>query len=149
MNSKEYLANEAERLYVYDYNTVDEIASKMKISAKTVCRWKEKFEWEVKRKSYLKSKQSFHEEMYEFARKMMKDITTDMENGEKVDTGRFHAFCRLIPMFVKAKDYEDIVAKKEIPQAKPRGLTDDIVAEIEENILGLVPNDRNENNEEE
>ena len=52
-------------------------------------------------------------------------------------------------MFVKAKDYEDIVAKKEIPQAKPRGLTDDIVAEIEENILGIVPNDRNENNEEE
>ena len=59
-----------------------------------------------------------------------------------------YAFLKMVPMFIKAKNYEDEVSDKE-NKPKPKGLTDDIVAEIEENILGIVPNDRNENNEEE
>lgn len=143
MNSKEYLVNEAERLYVYDYNTVDEISSKIKISAKTVCRWKDKYDWETKRKSFLKSKQTFHEELYEFARKLMNGIATDIDAGEKVDPGRMYAFCRILPMFVKVKDYEDLTTKKETKKSNNKGLTDDIVAQIEEDILGITPNDRN------
>lgn len=143
MNSKEYLANEAERLYVYDYNSVDEISTKMNVSQKTVCRWKEKFDWEHKRKSFLKSKQSFHQELYEFARKLMKDISADMDSGEKIDPGRMYAFCRIIPMFTKVKDYEDVVAKK-ADNDKPKGLTPELIAQIEEEVLGITPNDQNE-----
>ena len=110
--------------------------------------WKEKYGWETAKRNFLKSKQTFHEEMYEFARKLMRDITADMESGERVDTGRLYAFLKMVPMFIKAKNYEDEVSDKE-NKPKPKGLTDDIVAEIEENILGIVPNDRNENNEEE
>ena len=139
MNKKDYHLNEAERLYVYDYNTVDEIASKLGISTKTVCRWKDRYDWEYKRKSFLKSKQAFHEELYEFARKIMKDITADMESGEKVDPGRFYAFCRLLPMFGKVKDYEDIVAKKPEKETQ-KGLTPEIIARIEEEILGIPQN---------
>ena len=137
MNSKEYLANEAERLYVYDYNSVDEISAKMNVSQKTICRWKEKFDWEHKRKSFLKSKQSFHQELYEFARKLMKDISADMDNGEKIDPGRMYAFCRIIPMFTKVKDYEDVVAKK-ADNDKPKGLTPELIAQIEEEVLGIT-----------
>lgn len=147
MNNKEYLANEAERLYVISCNTVDEIASKLNISTKTVCRWKEKFDWERKKLSYTRSKQCFHEELYEFARKLMKDITADMDAGEKVDPGRMYAFCKVIPMFVKVKDYEDIISKKEKKEA-PRGLTPELVARIEEEVLGITPNDYNEETEE-
>lgn len=143
MNSKEYLANEAERLYVYDYNSVDEISTKMNVSQKTVCRWKEKFDWEHKRKSFLKSKQSFHQELYEFARKLMKDISADMDSGEKIDPGRMYAFCRIIPMFTKVKDYEDVVAKK-ANNDKPKGLTPELIAQIEEEVLGITPNEQDE-----
>lgn len=143
MNSKEYLANEAERLYVYDYNSVDEISTKMNVSQKTVCRWKEKFDWEHKRKSFLKSKQSFHQELYEFARKLMKDISADMDSGEKIDPGRMYAFCRIIPMFTKVKDYEDVVAKK-ADNDKPKGLTPELIAQIEEEVLGITPNEQDE-----
>ena len=140
MNNKEYLANEAERLYVIDCNTVDEIASKLNISTKTVCRWKDKFNWESKKLSYVRSKQCFHEELYEFARKLMKDITADMEAGEKVDPGRMYAFCKVIPMFAKVKNYEDIVSKKEKKETQ-RGLTPELIARIEEEVLGITPND--------
>lgn len=148
MNNKEYLANEAERLYVISCNTVDEIASKLDISTKTVCRWKEKFDWGRKKLSYTRSKQCFHEELYEFARKLMKDISADIDSGEKVDPGRMYAFCKVIPMFAKVKDYEDIVSKKEKKET-PRGLTPELIAQIEEEVLGITPNDYNEETEEE
>ena len=134
--SKQYNLSEAERLYVFDLNTVEEIAEKLHLSEKTVSRWKLKYDWEYKKKKYLKSKQCFHEELYEFARKIMKDISADMESGDKVDSGRFYAFCRILPMFVKVKDYEDVVARKNEPQ-KPKGLTADIIAQIEEEVLGI------------
>lgn len=140
MNSKEYLSNEAERLYVYDYNSVDEIASKINVSPKTVCRWKEKFDWEAKRKSFLKSKQSFHDELYEFARKLMKDISCDMDNDEKIDPGRMYAFCRIIPMFTKVKDYEDVMLKSDRKET-PRGLTPELIQKIEEEVLGITHNE--------
>lgn len=149
MNNKEYLANEAERLYVIDCNTVDEIASKLNISTKTVCRWKDKFDWAKKKLNYSRSKQCFHEELYEFARKLMKDISADIDAGEKIDPGRMYAFCRVIPMFVKVKDYEDVVSKKE-KKNTPRGLTPELVARIEEEVLGITPNvDYEEETEEE
>lgn len=149
MNNKEYLANEAERLYVISCNTVDEIASKLNISTKTVCRWKDKFDWEQKKLSYTRSKQCFHEELYEFARKLMDGISADLEAGEKVDPGRMYAFCRVIPMFAKVKDYEDVVSKKDKKPTTPRGLTPDVVAQIEEEVLGIIPNDNTEYQDEE
>ena len=66
----------------------------------------------------------------------MKDISADMESGDKVDPGRMYAFCRILPMFVKVKDYEDIISRKNEPQ-KPKGLTADIIAQIEEEVLGI------------
>lgn len=92
MNSKEYLLNEAERLFIYEFKTIDEIASELNLSTKTICRWKEKSDWDHKRKIFLKSKQTFHQELYEFARKLMKDISADMEAGEKIDPGRSMRF---------------------------------------------------------
>ena len=149
MNSKEHLVSEAERLYIHEFMSLEMIATRLKLNRKTVMSWKEKYGWETKKRDFLKSKQSFHEELYEFARKLMKDISVDIENGEKIESGRMYAFCKLIPMFVKVKDYEDVVAKREEPKDKKRGLTDDIVAEIEENILGIIPNDRNKESREE
>lgn len=146
LNSKEYLINEAERLYVISANTVEEVASKLNISTKTVCRWIEKFDWKNKKLNYTRSKQCFHEELYEFARKLMKDITQDLEAGEKVDPGRMYAFCKVIPMFAKVKDYEDVVSKKE-KKVVPRGLTPELIAQIEEEVLGITHNEEDYNEE--
>ena len=52
-----------------------------------------------------------------------------------------YAFCKIIPMFTKVKDYEDIVAKKEQKETR-KGLTPELIAQIEEEVLGITPNDR-------
>ena len=141
MNSKKYLFNEAERLFTYEFRTVDDIASRLNINRKTVMKWKDDGDWEKKRKDFLKSKQSFHEELYEFARKLMKDISIDMDNGEKVDPGRMYAFCRLIPMFTKVKDYEENMSKKDETKQQ-KGLTPELIQKIEEEVLGITYNEK-------
>ena len=142
LSNKRYLLNESERLYIYELNSIEEIARKVNISTKTVSRWKEQFDWDHKKRMFLKSKQTFHNEMYEFARKLMTGIMADMEAGEKVDSSRMYAFCKIIPMFTKVKDYEDVMNKKD--EDRPKGLTPDLVRQIEQEVLGIVPNDDNE-----
>ena len=142
MTNKQYLIGEAENLFVYKLKTVETIANELNLSRKTVMNWKEKGDWDNKRQLHIKSKIAFHEELFEFARKIMKDITEDMEKGNKIDAGRMYAFCKLVPMFTKVKDYEDIVAKKE-EKATPRGLTPELIAQIEEEVLGITHNDNN------
>ena len=142
MNSKQYLANEAERLYIYEFLNIEDIAKRLHLGSKTVYTWKQKGDWTNKRKKFLKSKQCFHEEIYEFARKLMNGIVADMEAGEKIDTGRMYAFCRLIPMFTKVKTYEDVVSQKS--KKAQKGLTPELVAQIEEEVLGITPDVRTE-----
>ena len=146
MNSKKYLLNEAERLFVYELMTVEEVSRRLNLNRKTIIKWKEEGDWDNKRRIYLKSKQSFHEELYEFARKLMKDITCDMDNGEKVDPGRMYAFCKIIPMFTKVKSYEDVISQKD-KKDTPKGLTPELVAQIEEEVLGITHNDESETEE--
>ena len=138
MNSKKYLLNEAERLFIYKYMTVDEIADRLNLNRNTVFAWKNKNDWEKKRKDFLKSKQAFHEELYVFARKLMENISTDIDNGEKIDPGRMYAFCRILPMFTKVKDYEEGIFKSN-KKDTPKGLTPDVIAQIEEQVLGIKP----------
>ena len=139
MTKKPLYYNEAERLYVYEHMTIDEIASRLNLGSRTIRNWKDENSWDKKKKDYLKSKQAFHEELYEFARKLMHSIQEDLANGEKVDPGRMYAFTRMLPLITKIKEYEDVASKKEQKQEN-KGLTEDIVKLIEEEVLGMRNN---------
>ena len=141
MNSKKHLLAEAERLYVYELVTLEGIATRLNLNRKTPMQWKDEYDWENKRKKFLKSKQTLHHELYEFARKLMNGISADIESGEKIEPSRMYAFCKILPMFVKVKDYEDCMTQKDSKKNQNRGLTADIVAQIEEDILGITHND--------
>lgn len=136
MTKKHLYYSEAERMYVVNQMTIEEIALRSNSNERTVRRWKEEGDWDTKKSQYILSKQMFHEELYEFARKLMSGIKDDLDKGEKVDTGRMYAFVRMLPMILKVKEYEDISAKKEDKEDK-KGLTQDIVAIIEQEVLGL------------
>lgn len=140
MSKKEFLFSEAERFYVIEHMTIDEIASRLQLNFKTILAWKAEGNWEEKRLQLIKSKRLFHEELYEFARKLMQSIKEDIQNGEKVDPGRMYAFTRMLPLITKIKEYEDIAAKKEQKQ-ESKGLSEDVIKLIEEQVLGIKQNE--------
>ena len=136
MNSKKQsLLSEAERLFIYEYLPAAVIARQLNLNRKTVNTWRAQYEWDKKRAAFLKSKMSFHEELYEFARKIMHEISEEMDAGEKVDPARMNALCRFIPLFTTSKKHEDTIKKKE--KESPKGLTPELISQIEEEILGI------------
>lgn len=148
-NKKDNLLPEAERLFVYEYLPAAVIARQLNLSRKTVNTWRAEHEWDKKRTVFLKSKMSFHEEMFEFARKIMRSIDEDMKAGETIDPARMNALCRFIPLFTTSKKYEDAINKRKEKNTL-RGLTADTIAQIEEEVLGITPNvDYEEETEEE
>jgi hypothetical protein len=139
LSKKHIFYNKAERLYVYEFLGIEEVASRLNLGSRTIRNWKDENDWDKKKREYLKSKLAFHEELYEFARKLMYSIQEDLASGEKVDPGRMFAFTRMLPLITKIKEYEDVAVKKEQTQEN-KGLTEDIVKLIEEEVLGITGN---------
>lgn len=125
----------AERMAVIEQNTLAEISLKLSVAESTLRNWSREGKWDEKRKQYLESRQAFHEELYEFARSLMKTINDDMRTGAKVDTGRLYTLGRILPMITKVKDYEDVA--KSAGDGKTEGITEDVVKTIEREILGI------------
>jgi hypothetical protein len=120
LSKKDTYYKDAEKLFIQDQCTVNEIAEKLNLGEKTVRNWKGEGNWEEGRKQFFKemqAKQSFHEELYDFSRSLMRTIQEDWDAGEKVDSGRLYTLTRLLPLITKVKDYED----KKVEYIEPEG----------------------------
>jgi hypothetical protein len=137
LSKKKSFAEIAERMFIVEQMTTSEIASQFNVSERTVRSWSSQYEWEKKRKQYFESKSMFHEEMFNFARKLMASIELDMDNNEKIDPGRMFAFTRMLPLITKIKEYEDEVVKKGGDKSQDFEITPDFIKQINEEFLGI------------
>ena len=140
MTKREILISNAERLYVVDQLTLEEVATQIGVNERTIRRWKNEHKWDLRKEQYVQTKTMFHEELYNFARKLMISIEFDIENNNKVDPGRMFAFTKMLPMINKIKEYEDELANKP-DKAENKGITPDFVKLIETEILGMKPSE--------
>lgn len=68
----------------------------------------------------------------------MKSIKDDMENGEKTDPHRMYTLTRILPLFLKVKEYEETVtSESQASDSKSKGLSDDAAQLIKEVIFGV------------
>jgi Fe-S-cluster formation regulator IscX/YfhJ len=134
---KEVLLENAQRLYVIEQMTIDEVARKVDVNERTIRRWKTEHNWDLRKEQYIKTKQMFHEELYNFARKLMVSIEYDMDNNEKVDPGRMFAFTKMLPLITKIKEYEDDVSKKGTEDTGSKELSPEFMKAINEAFLGI------------
>ena len=141
MTKRDVVLEYAQKLYVIDHNTIGEIARKVEVNEKTVRRWKQTYKWDEKKAEYIRAHRMFHEELFNFARKLMITIECDMDNQEKIDPGRMYAFTKMLPLINKIKEYEDSVLQKETAKQESKGLTPELVKLIEEEILGVKYNE--------
>ncbi len=137
MAKKEVLLENAQRLYVIEQMTIDEVAQKVDVNERTIRRWKTEHNWDLRKEQYVKTKQMFHEELYNFARKLMVSIEYDMDNNEKVDPGRMFAFTKMLPLITKIKEYEDDVSKKGTEDTGSKELSPEFMKAINEAFLGI------------
>jgi len=137
MAKKAAYFEEAERLYVYEQMTLEGITGKIPVSVRTLSGWKNDGDWDGKRRQYLESRQSFHEELYQLARKLARSVSVEIDAGEKPDAGRLYALLRLSEKLLKVKEYEDVAAKEEATRQPARGITEDVLRLIEEEVLGI------------
>ncbi len=102
---------EAERLYVNELLTLEEICSRLPVSERTLRYWKEEGAWDDKKKQAQRAKTAMHEELYEFVRVLLKSIKEDIAAGKEVAQSRMYAFVNLIPRIYKLKEYEEAMSK--------------------------------------
>lgn len=87
---KHVLAETAENFYIEKFMTLENIAKQLNVSERTLRRWKATDNWENKRLEYIKSKTTFHEDLYNFGRTLLETIKADISNGKRVEPSRLH-----------------------------------------------------------
>ena len=137
---KQILAESASNLYIEKFMTLETIAKQLNVSKRTLQRWKTEGNWNEKRSEYLKSNTTFHEDLYNFGKRLLDSIMADMSNGNKVEPSRLYTVTKIINMLKNVKTYEDKVKNEQfsLEVQKSKGLSPDIIREIEEKILGIT-----------
>lgn len=137
---KHLLAQDAFKLYAEKFVTLKDIAKQLHLNEKTLRRWKKADNWEIKKLEYLREKTTLHADMYNFARSLINSIEKDMDNNQKVEPARFYTVSKMLKMMNVTKNYEDKAASENqnLQEEKPKGLTSDVIREIEEKILGIT-----------
>lgn len=137
---KQTLAQDAFKLYAEKFMTLEDIAKRLHLNERTLRRWKKTDNWENQRAEYLRSKTPLHEDLYDFTRSLINSIEKDMENNGKVEPARYYTVTKMLKLIGPVKSYEDEVIneKQKLQEEKPKGLTPDVIQEIEEQILSIT-----------
>ena len=137
---KQTLAQDAFKLYAEKFMSLEDIARQLHLNERTLRRWKKSDNLETKRAEYLRTKTTLHSDLYGFTRSLINSIEKDMENNGKVEPARYYAVTKMLKLIGPVKSYEDqvISEKQKLQEEKSKGLTSDIIREIEEQILGIT-----------
>jgi len=137
---KQILAEDAFKLYAEKFMSLEDIANQLHLNKRTLRRWKKSDDWETKRTEYLRAKTTLHSDLYDFTRSLINSIEKDMDNNGKVEPARYYVVTKMLKLIGSVKSYkDDVIREKQKPEdEKPKGLTPDIIREIEEKILGIT-----------
>lgn len=137
---KQTLAQDAFKLYAEKFMSLENIARQLHLNERTLRRWKKFDNWETKRAEYIRTKTILHSDLYDFTRSLINSIEKDMQNKGKVEPARYYAVTKMLKLIGTVKSYEDAVLNEKLKtkEENPKGLTLDVIREIEEKILGIT-----------
>lgn len=118
MAKKAALYSDAERLYVQDQLTLEAIASKLGCGVRTLTNWKREGNWDEKRKNFLETTQSMHEELYELARLLTTKNLNKVREGAEPEKEQLSFVVKVMASIERTKKYEtEVTAPKADPEA--------------------------------
>ena len=126
---------QAEHMYIYDKKSLAEIGMELGLSRRILFYWKKEYNWDKKRFEVEHTKYRFSEELINFARKMMNKISADIDNNQKTPPPEIYSLINILKNIPLVKQYTESLQPEQKPEKK--GLTQDIVRQIEREILGM------------
>lgn len=102
---------QAEKMYIYDKISLEEIGFKLNISRRTLFYWKKKYEWDRKRFETERNHEIFSEELFDFARKLMQKISTDIDNNMQTPQSEIYSLMKILKNIPQVKQYENSESK--------------------------------------
>ena len=126
---------QAERMFIYDKKSLTEISMKLGLSRRILFYWKKEYNWDKKRFDAEHTKYQFSEELLEFARKMMNKISADIDNNQKTPPPEIYSLINILKNIPLVKQYTESLQSEQ--KTEKKGLTPDIVRQIEREILGM------------
>ena len=127
---------QAEKMYIYDKTPLEEIGGRLNISRRTLFYWKKKYEWDRKRFETEQNQENFDNELFEFARKLLQKISTDIDNDKQTPQSEIYSLMKILKNIPQVQQYE--TSNQKFKQPKPTGqLTPEIIEQIEREVLGL------------
>lgn len=127
---------QAEKMYIYGKTPLEEIGAKLNISRRTLFYWKKKYEWDRKRFEAERNQEIFSNKLFDFVRKLMQKISTDIDNNIQTPQSEIYSLMKILKNIPQVKQYENSNPKSKQP--KPTGqLTSEIIEQIEKEVLGI------------
>ncbi len=127
---------QAENMYIYDRIPLEEIGLRLNISRRTLFYWKKKYEWDRKRFEAEHNQEVFSNELFDFARKLMQKISSDIDNNRQTPQSEIYSLMNILKNLPQIKQYENFNQKSK--QSKlTNQLTPEILEQIEREVLGL------------
>ena len=126
---------QAERMYIYDKKSLAEIGMELGLSRRILFYWKKEYNWDKKRFDAEHNKDKFSKELLEFARKMMNKISADIDNNQKTPPPEIYSLINILKNIPLVKQYTESLQSEQ--KTEKKGLTPDIVRQIEREILGM------------
>jgi len=105
------------------------------LSRRILFYWKKEYNWDKKRFDAEHNKDKFSEELLEFARKMMNKISADIDNNQKTPPPEIYSLINILKNIPLVKQYTESLQSEQ--KTEKKGLTPDIVRQIEREILGM------------
>ena len=126
---------QAERMYIYDKKSLAEIGIQLGLSRRILFYWKKEYKWDEKRFEVEHTKYRFSEELLDFARKMMNKISADIDKNQKTPPPEIYSLINILKNIPLVKQYTESLQSEQ--KTEKKGLTPDIVRQIEREILGM------------
>lgn len=102
----------AEKMYVEQFITEEEIARRIGVCDRTIRRWKALGDWGIKRDGFLKANTISKDAMYVLAKRMIDDFLYETNNNLFVDPSRINIFINLTNEVIK-KENKQSYSKEE------------------------------------
>ena len=126
---------QAEHMYIYDKKSLAEIGMQLGLSRRILFYWKKEYKWDKKRFDAEHNKNRFSEELLDFARKMMRKISTDIDKNQKTPPPEIYSLINILKNIPLVKQYTESLQSEQKQEKK--GLTPEFIRQIERDILGI------------